>query len=278
MKSACGNHNLPLAQTWVPCILQGKGGCRHSDENYIRCVSTVDSACYLCDPQMQTFHEACSEHHLLKGQGIVGQAFMTNQPCFSSDVTSFTKTEYPLSHHAKMFNLRAAVAIRLRSIHTGKSDFVLEFFLPVNCSNIKEQTELLNSLSGIIQKVCRSLRVVTDEELEEEEKGLPLDGVSSKKSSDLEQSQEDDSLRTTEPSGFDAGSLTNVGKRGERKRAKFEKTITLDVVRQYFAGSLKDAAKSIGGKQFSHKLRPLYFLDTIFMQVTLVCVLAHCFF
>ncbi|KAJ9186343.1 hypothetical protein P3X46_001923 [Hevea brasiliensis] len=178
LRSACETYKLPLAQTWVPCIQQGKGGCRHSDENYHLCVSTVELACYVQDTSVQAFHEACSEHHLLKGQGVTGGAFFTNQPCFSSDITSYSKTEYPLSHHARVFGLRAAVAIRLRIVHNGTTDFVLEFFLPADCTDPEEQKKILTSLSIITQQVCQFLRVVTDKELEEE-------------SVDLRQNQED---------------------------------------------------------------------------------------
>ncbi|OMO87952.1 putative Zinc finger, BED-type [Corchorus capsularis] len=67
------------------------------------------------------------------------------------------------------FNLNAAVAIRLRSTYTGDDDYILEFFLPINVKAISEQQLLLNNLSGTMERICTSLRTISDAEIVAEE-------------------------------------------------------------------------------------------------------------
>ncbi|KAL5209583.1 hypothetical protein ABZP36_005206 [Zizania latifolia] len=165
LRAVCDTDDLPLAQTWIPCICQAKRGSRHSAKNFKYCVSTVDEACYVRDHTVIDFHQACSEHHLFRSEGVVGRAFRMNEPCFFPDITAYSKIQCPLSHHAKLFGLRAAVAIRLRSVRTGSLDLILEFFLRIKCIKIEEQRATPNSLSNTIQQVCYTLRVVTAKEL-----------------------------------------------------------------------------------------------------------------
>ena len=346
LTSVCKTHNLPLALTWAPCIQQGKCGCGHSAENYACCVSTVDSACVVADLDILGFQEACSEYHLFRGQGIVGTAFTTTKPCFAIDITAFSKAEYPLAHHAKMFGLHAAVAIPLRSVYTGSADFVLEFFLPKDCRDSEEQKHMLNSLSMLVQQACRSLHVATEDDYftlpppptqDREEahhhdhkmfacpSSQPqMEEACSKESSwiahmmeaqvqqkgkgvcvsleyQMEEPREEFKVTTNwDTTNEQAQVLSDFGhididqssgsrsrasveggeesyafggrrsspgsggrKSGDKRRTKAEKTISLPVLRQYFAGSLKDAAKSIGGEILSSLQLPLpsYFID-----------------
>lgn len=191
LRAVCHAHSLPLALTWIPCCysegmgdetarIKIKEGHTCSDGKCVLCIE--ESACYINDRAVRGFIHACVEHHLEEGQGIAGKALESNHPFFYPDVKAYDISEYPLVHHARKYKLNAAVAIRLRSTYTNDDDYILEFFLPVNMRGSQEQQLLLDNLSGTMQRICRSLRTVSDAELsgiEDSQVGFQKEKVSS---------------------------------------------------------------------------------------------------
>ncbi|ESQ44129.1 hypothetical protein EUTSA_v10005779mg [Eutrema salsugineum] len=269
LRAVCHAHRLPLALAWIPCSYS-KGANdelvkvyeKKSEESCLLCIE--ETSCYVNDMEMEGFMNACLEHYLREGQGIVGKALISNKPSFSSDVKTFDICEYPLVQHARKFGLNAAVATKLRSTFTGDNDYILEFFLPVSMKGSSEQQLLLDSLSGTMRRLCRTLRTASDEVTEvgflsgEVMSKLPQATVSEGNfqttllDTDVNSTRSIFSNTSSDKTNDIASSQGTLqqeisgARRSEKKKSSTEKYVSLDVLQQYFSGSLKDAAKSLG--------------------------------
>ncbi|KAJ6859977.1 hypothetical protein NC651_036336 [Populus alba x Populus x berolinensis] len=147
-RAVCQTHGLPLALTWIPW---GHGYLR----SWLWELAIERTACY-ADEEMQGFVHACEQLHLSEGQGAAGEAYLTRRPSFEPDVKEKHVWNYPLAHHARKYNLNAAVAILLRST-VDDNIYILEFFLPILVKESSEQQDLVEKLKLTIKQTCKSL-------------------------------------------------------------------------------------------------------------------------
>uniref|UniRef100_A0A368UKN3 Uncharacterized protein n=1 Tax=Glycine max TaxID=3847 RepID=A0A368UKN3_SOYBN len=270
----------------VPVLERGSGTCLGvleivmEDEVVSEMMEVVRCVCKAQKVPLALAWAPCVQQKQAKTSS--GRSLATAKPCFATDITAFSNAEYPLSHHASIFDLHAAVAIPLTTF-SSSFHFVLEFFLPLDCP---DHNHFLNSLSLLLHQACRStfhLSLIHDHHLDFE--FLPTESPSQAswiahmmeaQSQHIkgvclsleEEPKEEFKVTTTHYCNWDSTATSTYqahdqvvfgeeshthtfgGKRGrkpgEKRRTKAEKTISLPVLRQYFAGSLKDAAKSIG--------------------------------
>ncbi|XP_057771282.1 protein NLP9-like isoform X2 [Salvia miltiorrhiza] len=250
--AVCRAHRLPLALTWIPRSYTKNAVLNETNRGQIRILCLKETTCYWNDACMEGFVHACTNHFLEEGKGLVGKALQSNEPFFYPDVKEFHVSEYPLVHHARKLGLSGAVAIRLRSSYTGEDDYVVEFFLPVNLNGDKAQLLLVKNLLDNVSTICTSLSKVSDTELVEEKKSdIQLLNCRTKdiSTADLlvrsfEQPVINDELLSTNRNSKQT--MVGFSRQMEKKRNTSEKNISMSDLQQYFSGSLKDAANSLG--------------------------------
>ncbi|KAL7189132.1 hypothetical protein ACSBR1_038908 [Camellia fascicularis] len=90
---------------------------------------------------------ATVEHHLRKGQGVVGRAFYSPNVLLCKDVTQLSIMDYPLAHYARDDKLGCCFAICLQSSSSGNDIYVLECFMPPsNKDYVELQQQIANRL------------------------------------------------------------------------------------------------------------------------------------
>lgn len=248
-------HALPLAQAWVRCKR-----CCSTDYDGQHFSLTTAGAPFRLRAPYSGFRDACTEHHLRRGQGLVGEVAAVRQPRFCADVSRRTKDAYPLAHYARMHGLAGCLAVPLQLPRSAMDDgleeeecVVLEFFLPSGCTSATEQKAVVDAVAATVREECSGDRMAMNGCLESIlSDGDPTigagtaHGLNGRREYDAEDS--DEHLALYVAGGDQGANIHGADQPPEKKKTgrKAGKSVSLKELQGYFSGSLKDAARSLG--------------------------------
>uniref|UniRef100_A0A8I6XRM0 RWP-RK domain-containing protein n=1 Tax=Hordeum vulgare subsp. vulgare TaxID=112509 RepID=A0A8I6XRM0_HORVV len=257
-------HELPLAQAWVRCKQCNRTDVDDDGQHFSL---TTAGAPFRLGSHYGGFREACTEHHLRRDQGLVGEAAIARAPRFCADVARRSKDAYPLAHYARMHGLAGCLAVPLRLPQSAMDDgrveeewVVLEFFLPPDCRSIAEQKAMVDAIAATVREECSGARLAMSglqdlclESILSDSDHAMVAGAANELNGrgdyDTNGSDEEDGDQAAGIHGTDQnGAEDCVPPQKTKKKTgrKAGRPISLNELQGYFSGSLKDAARSLG--------------------------------
>ncbi|KAJ6870269.1 hypothetical protein NC652_036023 [Populus alba x Populus x berolinensis] len=155
----CDLHRLDLAVTWIS---YGQDGNTNSKGKRILCID--DSAWYVNNGRVEGLVDDCYARLRLKeGKGIAGKALQSNIH-IQLDIYMLDPSEFPDDSYGTSWQIKthhAAFAIRLKSTHPFKDEYVLEFLLPARMKETSTLELLINKVLCTLQRKCLKMWAIS---------------------------------------------------------------------------------------------------------------------
>ncbi|CAM0913327.1 unnamed protein product [Alopecurus aequalis] len=272
----CQTGELPLAHAWVRCQRCSQSSAADDNDEHFS-LTTAGAPFHLATGAVNysVFREACEEHHLRWGQGLVGEAAVAGRTYFCADVSRRSKDAYPLAHYARMHGLAGCLAVPLRLPWSTEEDeecVVLELFLPPDCRSAAEQKALVEAIASTIREQCSggSLTATTamnclrnfsvEAVVADADVATELNGHGDYDAKGSEEENEHQLTPDVPDGDQEEARIHDADQKGAKDRVrppevemmkkktgrKAGKPVSRKVLEGYFSGSLRDAARSLG--------------------------------